>query len=115
MPASLDSVATGLAPDQPDALVADEGVERADRIRAAAHAGDDRIGQAPGLSLNLLSGLDPDHPLEIADHLGERVRAHHRANAVVGGLHARDPVTESLVDGVLQRLAADRHRDDTGA
>ena len=96
-------------------LVADEGVEDADRVGAAADAGDDGVGQPAGRPLHLLPRLDPDDPLEVADHHRERVRPHHRADAVVRGRHAGHPVAERLVDGVLERPAAGRHRDDLGA
>ncbi len=44
-----DRFAAGLDADQPHAGVVDERVEDADGIAAAADAGDDRIGQPPGL------------------------------------------------------------------
>ena len=115
MPSCTDPIAASLTADQPHSGVADEGVESADRVRAAAHAGYDRIGQPASLGLDLLPGLDADDPLEITNHHRERVRAHHRADAVMGGLDARHPVAEGLVDRVLERLAADRDRDDLGA
>ena len=39
-----ESPAGGLDADEPYTLAADEGVERADRVRARADAGDDGVG-----------------------------------------------------------------------
>ena len=46
MPARLDPVAGGLDDGQADRRLADEPCEQADRVRAAADAGDREIGQA---------------------------------------------------------------------
>ena len=111
VPASRQPVAAGVAADQPDLLVA-EGVERPDRVGATAHARDHRVRQPTDPGADLCSGLDADHPLKIAYHDRERVRAHHRSDAVVRGVDGAHPVPECLVDRVLQGPAADRHRYD---
>ena len=54
-----------------------------DRVRAAADAGDDDVGVAAEQRAALLAGLVADHPVELAHHPRVRVRAHHRAEAVV--------------------------------
>ena len=46
------------------------------------------------------------HPLQLAHHVGERVRAHDRAQAVVGVLHRGHPFAHGLVHRVLQGAAA---------
>ena len=115
VPAGVDAVAAGLEADQPDALVGHERGEDADRVRAAADAGQDGVGQ-PALPLqHLLARLVADHPLEVADHRRERVRSGDRAEHVVRRLDVGDPVAERLVDRVLQGAGAGRHRDDLGA
>ena len=109
------AVAAGLAADQPHAGVGDERVEDADRVGAAADAGDHRVRQPAGQVEHLLAGLDADDPLEVADHHRERVRAADRADAVVRGLDGGHPVAERLVHGVLERPGAGGDRDDLGA
>ena len=115
MPAGVDAVAAGLQADQPHALVGHERGEDADRVGAAADAGQDGVGQ-PALPLeHLLAGLVADHPLEVADHRRERVRPGDGAEDVVRRLDVGHPVAERLVDRVLERARAGGHRDDLGA
>ena len=85
-------------------------MEHPDGVGAAAHAGNDRVRQPAGQAEHLLARLHPDHPLEVAHHHRERMRAHDRADAVVRRLDRRDPVPECLVDRVLERAAADGDR-----
>ena len=60
-PAAERRRARGLDADQPHARVVEEAGEHADRVRAAADAGDDRLGQrALGLE-QLLARLAADH------------------------------------------------------
>lgn len=115
VPAAGDAVAARLEPVQPDGRVGDEGVEGADRVGAAADAGDDGVREGPGQLDALPPRLDPDDPLEVADHRRERVRAHDGADAVVGVGDGGDPVAERLVAGVLEGAAAGAHRDHLGA
>ena len=70
--AGLDAVAAGLDPDHAHALVVEEGMEEADGVRAAADAGDERIGQPSLGALELLANLVADHRLEVAHHRGIR-------------------------------------------
>ena len=67
--AGLHALAAGLRAEERDGRVVDEGVERADRVAAAADARDDEVRQAPGLLEDLRAGLVADHALEVADHL----------------------------------------------
>ena len=53
--------------------------------------------------------------LELPHHPRVRVRAHHRAEAVVRRLDRRHPVAHRLVDRVLERAAPRRHRPHLGA
>ena len=71
-------------------------------------------GQAPLAGEDLLAGLDPDHPLEIAHHHRVGVRAGHRADDVEGVVHVGHPVTHRLVDGILERAAPAEGRYDLG-
>ena len=96
--------------DQPDVRVVDEAVEDADRVRAAADAGDDRVGQPALGGEDLLARLVADHALQLADELRVRRRADARADQVVGRLDVRDPVADRLARRLLQRLRAELDR-----
>ena len=89
-------------------VVGHERGEDADRVRAAADAGQDGVGQ-PALALeHLLARLVADDPLEVADHRRERVRPGDGAEDVVRRLDVGHPVAERLVDRVLERARAGR-------
>ena len=60
-------------------------------------------GSRPAAGQHLLAGLDPDDPLEVADHHRERVRAHHRADAVVRAVD--DVVTQSRKASLMASLS----------
>ena len=61
-----------------------------------------RSGSRPSASAELCRRLVADPPLEVAHDRRVRVRAHRRAQHVVGGLDVRHPVAHRLVDRVLQ-------------
>ena len=108
MPTGRDPLAGRLGDREPDRRLADEPVEQPDRVRAATDAGEGEIRQ-PALDLDDLGrGLVADPPLEVADDRRVRVRAHRRAEDVVGRLDVRHPVAHRLVDGVLERGACRR-------
>ena len=96
--------------DEPHVGVVEEAGEDADRVRAAADAGDDRVGQPALGREDLLARLVADHPLQLADELGIRRRADARADQVVGRLDVRDPVADRLARRLLQRLRAELDR-----
>src|SRR3546814_9518129 len=62
--------------------VIQKGVEHADGVRSAAHAGDQHVGQAALLLHDLRACLDADDGLEIAHQLGIGVRPGGRADDV---------------------------------
>ena len=98
--------APGFDADEFDVFIIHEGMEQADGIAAAPHAGHTGVGK-PAFGLeNLRARLAPDDGLEIAYHLRERMRPHHRTDDVVGRPHRSRPVAQRLVRGVLQCLAA---------
>ena len=74
-----------------------------------------RSGQATLDVLELRRGLVADAALQVADDRGVRMRAHRRAQDVVGRLDVRDPVPHRLVDRVLERGRAGGHATDLGA
>ena len=79
-----------------------ERVEHADGIGAAAHRRDDHIGKPPGFFQHLGTGFAPDDALKIPDQRGEGVRTRRRTETIVCGLLRGDPITQGLVDGVLE-------------
>ena len=81
--AGADAVAAGLDADQPRRRIADERVEDAHRVAAAADAGDDGVGQRAELLEALRACLAADHRLELAHHQRIRMRSEHRAEQVV--------------------------------
>ena len=115
MPAAGQPLPAGLTADQSHGLVRDELVKDPDGVGPAADARQHGIRQPPGSADDLLPRLGSDDPLEVPDHHRERMRAHHRADAVVGAAHRRYPIAEGRVDRVLERPAAGRDRHHLGA
>ncbi len=113
--AGRDPLAGGLGHGHPDRRLADEPVEQADRVRAAADAGQDEVRQPALDRPELRGGLVAEDPLEVAHDRRVGVRAHRRAEDVVGRLDVRDPVAHRLVDRVLEGRRAARDRPDLGA
>ena len=101
-----DPLAARLHADQPHAGIFSEGVEQADGVRAAADARHARVRQPAGLGHDLRPRLGADHRLEVAHDGRVGVRAERRAEQVVRVSHVRHPVTDRLVDGVLERARA---------
>ena len=110
MLARLDAAARRLDADDAHALVVEEGMEQAHRVRAAADAGHQRVRDAALGFHHLRPRLLADHALEVAHHRRIGMRAGHGADAVEGRLAGGDPVAQRLVHGVLERRGARRHR-----
>src|SRR4051794_21752957 len=89
--------------DADEAYVVEEVREQADRVRAAPDARDHRIGQASELVEDLRARFPADHPLELAHHDWEGMRARRRAKQIMGGLEARRPIAQRFVDRILER------------
>ena len=97
--------AGGLHPDEA-AVGVDEAGEGPRRVGPAADAGHDHVGVGPAEERPaLLAGLVAHHPLQLAHHPRVGMRAHDRAQAVVGVVDGGHPVPQRLVDGVLQGAA----------
>ena len=75
MLAGLDAVARRLDADHAHLGLVEERMEQADRVGAAADAGDQRVRQAPLLGRDLRAHLVADHALEVAHHRRVRMRA----------------------------------------
>ena len=78
--AGRDALARRLDAEQPHARVADERREQPHRVRAAADARDERVGQPAGLREDLRARLAADHALEVAHEPRIRMRAGDRAD-----------------------------------
>ena len=113
--AARQALARGLYADQAHLRVADVGVENAHRVRAAAHAGNHRIGLAPGHLGHLQLAFLADDRLEIAHHHRIRMRAGDRAEDIEGVLDVRHPIAHRLVQRVLERFRARFDGHDIGA
>ncbi len=100
---------------EPHRRLADEPRQQADRVGATADAGEGEVGQPPLDGLELGRRLVADPPLEVAHDRRVRVRAHRRPEHVVRRLDVRHPVAHRLVDRVLERGRAARHRAHLGA
>ena len=77
-------------------------MEQTNRVRTATHAGSNTIGQAAGLSQNLLARLRTNSVVEETHHRRERVRTRGGTQQVVGVLNVRNPVAQRLINGVLE-------------
>ena len=106
VPACGDPLPRRLGHGQPHRRLADEPIEQAQGVRAAADAGDRQVGQPPFDPEQLGRRLVADDALEVAHEHRIRVRAHRRAEAVVRGLDVGDPVAQGLADGILERSRA---------
>jgi hypothetical protein len=72
--AGRDSLAARLDADDPHAAVCDERMEEADRVRSAADARDQDVGEPAQHAAALAPRLLPDHGVEIAHHHRIRMR-----------------------------------------
>ena len=115
VPPGLDPVARRLSHSQTNRRLADEPRQQADRVGAAADAGEGEVGQPPLDGLELRRRLVADPPLQVPHDRRVRMRAHRRPEHVVRRLDVRHPVAHRLVDRVLQRGRAARHRAHLGA
>ncbi len=111
----VEALAGRLDADQLDLRVVDERGEDADRVGAAADAGDHPRRQGALGGERLLARLVADHPLQVADQGREGRRADRRADHVVGRLDVGDPVADRGADRLLERASARLDRDDLGA
>src|SRR3546814_14036538 len=100
---SSDVCSSDLADDL-DLGIVEEGMEQANRVRAAADGGDQHVGKAPLGFQYLFARFVADHRLEIADELGIGVRASDGADDVESVVDVRDPVAQRLVRSEERRV-----------
>ena len=115
MSPGLEAIAGSLASEQFNTRIVDECRERTNRVGAAAHAGDDDVRQTSFGGQQLCTRLIADDTLEITHKLRERVRTRGCSENVVRGLNVGHPVTERLVNCVLERRRTRGHSDDLSA
>ena len=104
----LEAPPAGFDADHLDVVV-DHRREDPRRVRPAADARDDDVGQLAGRLEHLPPRLAPDTALELPHHGRERVRPAHRAQDIVCVLDAAHPVAHRVVGGVLERPLPGRH------
>ena len=110
----LDPLARRLDADQPHVGIREERREDADRVRSAADARHDRMGQPAVALQHLRSAFAADHRLEISHHPRERIGTDDGADDVVCGRDVGHPVPQRLVGRVLERARARGHRHHRG-
>ena len=110
--AAVEAFAACLDADQLDRLVADEGGERADRVAAAADAGDHAVRQARRLLQHLRARLVADHALQVAHQRRVGRRPDGRPDHVVRRRDVRDPVADRGADRLLEGACAGLDRLD---
>ncbi len=115
MQPGFDAVAAGLDTDHLHARLVEERMEQPHRIRAAADAGDQGVGQPALGLLQLRAGLVADDRLEVAHHRRIGMRAGDRADDVKRIVDIGDPIAQRLVHRVLQGRGARMHRHHLGA
>lgn len=90
--------------------IVEEGMEQADRIRSAADAGHQRVGQATFLTDHLFLRFEANDRLKVAHQHWIGMGASRRADDVEGVMHVGDPVAQCLVHRILQGARAGLHR-----
>ena len=109
---SVGPAAAGLDAEDLDAAIGEEAVEDADRVRAAADAGEHGVRQAAGFREHLRARFAADDGLKLPHEIRIRMRADRRAEQVVRADRVRHPVANRLVDRGAQRAVAGLHGDD---
>src|SRR6187431_2375778 len=108
---ALFSLASRLHADEGDTLFIHIDRKEADRIGPSSDAGDAKVGILPDSLLHLPLRFATDALLEMGDKRRERMGAEGRAQAIVGGVKTRGPISERLVDRVFERGGASVYRD----
>ena len=84
-------------------LVVHKGIEQADGIGTAAHAGNDFIRQAALLTLELFACFVADNTLEIGHHFGIRCWTDHGADGKHAAVDLFQIGGESAINGFFER------------
>src|SRR3984893_7047399 len=99
----------GLDADELHPLFLEELMEDANRIRAAANAGDNRARQFAFDFEDLRARLAADAFMKIANHPRVRMSAQHAAEQIVSCTSVDHPIAHRLVDRVFQRTRTRLH------
>ena len=108
---SINASARRFAANEPHALLFYKVVETPHGIGSSTHTGDHRVGKPPLLLHKLRLDLSGNHRLEIPHNCGERVRAHHRAKAIVCIRNPGSPLPHRLGNRILQGGRPRLHRN----
>ena len=100
----VDALAGSFAADEPYRFVADEVVEHAHGIAAAADAGQHGCRKLSFPFQNLRPRFLADDGLEVADHHREGMGPHGRTDDVMRVVYAADPFAHRFVDRILEDL-----------
>lgn len=106
-------MATGFNTDQSHAGILDKVVKGTDGVGATTDTGNDSIRQLAHFFVHLGLDFSTNNPLEVTDNGGERVGTDGGANEVMRSVHSSDPISQSLVDSVLQGLGTRRDGNNT--
>lgn len=104
--ACIQAAATTLDAHEADLLILQVGIEGADGVAAAPHAGDDGIRQATRLVQHLGAALQADDLLQFPHDGRVGMRPYGAAQQVEGVVGVGHVVAQGLVHGVLQGAAA---------
>ena len=110
MLARFDAAPSCFDADQFHLVICDKPAEDTNRIRPAAHTGDDHIWQPPHIHHHLFARLPSDHGLELAHDRWIRMRTQCRTEQIMRIAHIRNPIADRFVDGILQGLRPGRYR-----
>lgn len=98
------TIATSFDTNQSHTFILDEIVEGTDGVTATTDTSDNRIGKLANLFKQLLLDFSTDNSLVVSHNGGERMRTDGGSDTVVGVCKVSDPVSHSLVDGILKCL-----------
>ena len=109
-----DSMTARLNSHQLHIAFRDKTLEDAHGIRPTADTGKDPGRHLPMIFHDLLGCLQPDDGLKPGHHLRKGVRPADGSKDIMGLIDIGDPVTEGLVNGVLEGAGTVGHRDNGG-
>ena len=92
---NVEPMARRFDPEDLDLRLVEERVKKADRVRAAADAGDQTVRQTAFEFEHLRPRLLADHALEVAHHRRIGMRAGDGADAIIGVMDVGHPIARA--------------------